>query len=89
MSLTHDHHRENAEVYTDPLICMKKSLELLEEINLPRGILPLENVVKAGRNHETGFVWLKQKKETDHCFKKIKKTGTYAAEVASLSKIVD
>ncbi|KAH0745225.1 hypothetical protein KY290_006980 [Solanum tuberosum] len=83
MSLIYDHHRENAEVYTDPLICMKKSLELLEEINLPRGILPLEDVVEVGRNHETGFVWLKQKKETDRCFKKIKKTVTYAAEVTS------
>ncbi|KAG5574185.1 hypothetical protein H5410_054319 [Solanum commersonii] len=52
MSLIYD--RENAEVYTDPLICMKKSLELLEEINLPHGILPLEDVVEVGRNHETG-----------------------------------
>ncbi|KAK4707699.1 hypothetical protein R3W88_028624 [Solanum pinnatisectum] len=73
MSLTHDHHRENAEVYTDPLICMKKSLELLEEINLPRGPLLLEDVARL-------------KKETDHCFKKIKKTVTYAAEVTSFVK---
>ncbi|MCD7451681.1 hypothetical protein HAX54_013002 [Datura stramonium] len=80
MSLTH---RENAEVYTDPSMCMKKSLELLEEINMPRGLLPLEDIVEVGRNHESGFVWLKQKKETDHCFKKIKRTVTYAAEVTS------
>ncbi|KAJ8551698.1 hypothetical protein K7X08_021713 [Anisodus acutangulus] len=78
-----DNRRENAEVYTDPLICMQKSLELLKEINMPRGLLPLEDIVEVGRNHETGFVWLKQKKETDHCFKKIKKTVTYAAEVTS------
>ncbi|KAK4359976.1 hypothetical protein RND71_022205 [Anisodus tanguticus] len=78
-----DNRRENAEVYTDPLICMQKSLELLKEINMPRGLLPLEDIVEVGRNNETGFVWLKQKKETDHCFKKIKKTVTYAAEVTS------
>ncbi|OIT34737.1 PREDICTED: uncharacterized protein LOC109244292 [Nicotiana attenuata] len=76
-------HRENAEIYTDQLLCVKKSFELLEEINMPRGLLPLEDIVEVGRNHETGFVWLKQKKVTDHCFKKIKKTVTYAAEVTA------
>ncbi|XP_060185873.1 uncharacterized protein LOC132615308 [Lycium barbarum] len=78
-----ENHRENAEVYTDPLICMQKCLQLLDEINLPRGIFPLEDIVEAGRNHETGFIWLKQKKETDHYFKKIKRTVTYAVEVTS------
>lgn len=82
MSLIHDH-RENAEIYTDPLICKKKSLELLEEIDMPRGILPLEDIVEVGRNHESGFVWLKQKKETNHCFEKIRKTVVYAAEVTA------
>lgn len=70
-------HRENAEVCTDPLLCKQKSLELLKEIHMPNGILPLEDIVEVGRNAQTGFVWLKQKKPKEHKYKKIGKLVWY------------
>ncbi|KAJ8549337.1 hypothetical protein K7X08_033044 [Anisodus acutangulus] len=76
-------HRENAEVYTDPVVCKQKSLELLKEINMPNGLLPLEDIVEVGRNPETGFVWLKQNKAKEHKFKKIGKLVWYDTEVTA------
>ncbi|CAN4082024.1 unnamed protein product [Withania somnifera] len=67
-------HRENAEVYRDPVVCKQKSLQLLQEINMPN----------VGRNAETGFVWLKQKKAKEHKFKKIGKLVWYDTEVTAV-----
>nr|GMD09743.1 hypothetical protein D0Y65_031416 [Ipomoea batatas] len=47
-------HRENAEIYTDPAVCKEKTLELLREINMPSGLLPLDDILEVGRNPETG-----------------------------------
>ncbi|XP_072999028.1 uncharacterized protein [Typha latifolia] len=75
--------REGAEVYTGEELCKKKSLELLQELHLPSGLLPLTDLEEVGRNKETGFVWLKQKKSTTHNFKSIGKTVSYATEVTA------
>ncbi|KAL0903931.1 hypothetical protein M5K25_025994 [Dendrobium thyrsiflorum] len=85
MSTVHsiDAHRENAEIYHGAELCSKKSIELLEQIHLPRGLLPLNELEEVGHNHETGFVWLKQKKRTDHTFKKIGRLVSYAPEVTA------
>ncbi|KAH0644569.1 hypothetical protein MTR67_034354 [Solanum verrucosum] len=74
-------HRENAEVFTDPTICKQKSLQLLEQINMPKGLLPLDDLVEIGHNKQTGFVWLKQKKAKENRFKKIGKLVWYDTEV--------
>ncbi|KAK4345275.1 hypothetical protein RND71_035451 [Anisodus tanguticus] len=74
-------HRENAEVFTDPTICKHKSLELLDQINMPKGLLPLDDLIEVGHNKQTGFVWLKQKKAKEHRFKKIGKLVWYDIEV--------
>ncbi|MCE2055190.1 hypothetical protein HAX54_042148 [Datura stramonium] len=76
-----ENHRENAEVFTDPAICMQKSQQLLEEINMPKGLLPLDDLIEIGHNNQTGFVWLKQKKAKEHRFKKIGKLVWYDTEV--------
>ncbi|KAJ3686310.1 hypothetical protein LUZ61_015474 [Rhynchospora tenuis] len=76
-------HREGAEVYTGNELCKKKSIELLEEVHLPRGLLPLNDLEEVGYNRSTGFVWLKQKKETTHNFKKIGRNVWYAKEVTA------
>lgn len=76
-------HRENAEIYTDPVLCKQKSLELLKEINMPNGLLPLEDILEVGRHAETGFVWLKQKKAKEHKFKKIGRLVWYDTEVTA------
>ncbi|KAK8935515.1 hypothetical protein KSP39_PZI013721 [Platanthera zijinensis] len=80
---TIDAHREGAEIYHGDDICKKKSIELLEQVNLPRGLLPLNELEEVGYNRETGFVWLKQKKRVDHSFKKIGRLVSYAPEVTA------
>ncbi|RZC53237.1 hypothetical protein C5167_012093 [Papaver somniferum] len=78
-----ENHRENAETYTGDEICKAKTLELLNEISLPNGLLPLEDIIEVGYNRSSGFVWLRQKKKKEHYFKSIGKPVSYAAEVTA------
>lgn len=75
--------KENAEIYHGEEICKQKSLEMLEEISLPKGVLPLVQlqIVELGRNRTTGFVWMKLKKKTEHKFKLINKLVSYDTEI--------
>ncbi|KAJ3671508.1 hypothetical protein LUZ60_007587 [Juncus effusus] len=75
--------RDGAEIFTGHEICKKKSLELLEEVRLPRGLLPLSDMEEVGYNRSTGFVWLRQKNSKTHNFKKIGKNVSYAKEVTA------
>ncbi|KAF0905505.1 hypothetical protein E2562_007308 [Oryza meyeriana var. granulata] len=77
-------HRAGAEVFHGDGACRKKSVEMLEELGLPKGLLPLEDIEEFGYNRGTGFMWLSQRKKwTEHTFKKIKQTVSYAAEVTA------
>ncbi|GAB2279872.1 hypothetical protein Dimus_014508 [Dionaea muscipula] len=82
-SMTMESQRQNAEVYHGAEICKQKSREMLGEINLPNGLLPLSDIVEFGINRSTGFVWVKQKKSTQHRFEKIGKTVSYGTEVTA------
>ncbi|RWW79118.1 hypothetical protein BHE74_00012613 [Ensete ventricosum] len=64
-------------------LCKKKSVEPLTLLHLPKGLLPLEGMEEVGYNRATGFVWLKQRKATNHVFKTIEKAVSYAAEVTA------
>ncbi|KAL3522862.1 hypothetical protein ACH5RR_015696 [Cinchona calisaya] len=75
--------RENAEIFTDPSLCKVKSKELLEKINLPRGLLPLEDFVEVGYNESTGFVWLRQKKRKQHKFRAISRNVSYDTDITA------
>jgi len=80
-------HRAGAEVVTGDATCRKKSVELLEELGLPKGLLPMEDIQEFGYNRETGFMWLVQgKKKVEHTFKKIKQTVSYASEVTAFAE---
>ncbi|TVU40555.1 hypothetical protein EJB05_14022, partial [Eragrostis curvula] len=80
-------HRTGAEVVKGDAICSKKTIELLEEIGLPKGLLPLEDIQEFGYNRATGFMWLVQgKKKVEHTFKKIKQTVSYASEVTAFAE---
>ncbi|CAL5066573.1 unnamed protein product [Urochloa decumbens] len=80
-------HRAGAEVFNRDAICKKKSIELLEELGLPKGLLPMEDIKEFGYNRATGFMWLVQgKKKVEHTFKKIKQTVSYAAEVTAFAE---
>uniref|UniRef100_A0A5B6YIU2 DUF538 family protein n=1 Tax=Davidia involucrata TaxID=16924 RepID=A0A5B6YIU2_DAVIN len=76
-------HRENAEIYHGEAICKQKSRELLEKISLPKGLLPLDDLVEVGHNETTGFVWLKQKKKKEHKFRLIGRNVSYDTEVTA------
>ncbi|PKI68316.1 uncharacterized protein LOC116213447 [Punica granatum] len=83
MSLVIDEIKANAEVYHGDDLCQEKSKFLLKEIGLPNGLLPLKDIEECGYVKETGFVWLKQKKKTDHKFDKIGRLVSYAPEVTA------
>ncbi|WOL17401.1 hypothetical protein Cni_G26213 [Canna indica] len=82
-STTIDSHRKGAEVYHGESLCKKKSIELLGELGLPKGLFPLDDIQEFGYNREVGFIWLIQKKKNDHTFKKIKRQVSYAPEVTA------
>ncbi|XVF27331.1 hypothetical protein REPUB_Repub14bG0098100 [Reevesia pubescens] len=77
-------HRKEAEIYHGAAPCKQKSLELLGEYRLPKGLLPLNDVVEVGHNRTTGFVWLKQQKRLECKFKAIGKNVSYETEVTAL-----
>ncbi|CAN0853424.1 hypothetical protein LINGRAHAP2_LOCUS5627 [Linum grandiflorum] len=56
-------------------------MALLEEFELPRGLLPLEEVLEVGFVKETGYVWILQKKKVEHVFKMISKNVSYDKEI--------
>ncbi|KAJ4703858.1 Protein of unknown function, DUF538 [Melia azedarach] len=75
--------REGAEIHRGESLCKQKSHELLSEISLPKGLLPLNDLVEVGYNRTTGFVWLKQKNRTEHKFRAIGRNVSYDTEVTA------
>ena len=72
------------ELYHGDEVCQQKAKQLLSEISLPNGLLPLKDIEECGIIRETGFVWLKQKKSYTHKFEKIGKLVSYAPEVTAI-----
>lgn len=83
MSLVTEEIKAKSEVYHGDAMCQVKSKELLKEIALPNGLLPLKDMEECGYDRESGFVWLKQKKSYTHKFEKIGKLVSYAPEVTA------
>ncbi|KAL5060886.1 hypothetical protein RYX36_032490 [Vicia faba] len=83
MSLVTEEIKSKSEVYHGDQICQQKTKELLREVTLPNGLLPLKDITEVGYNEETGFVWLKQKNSITHKFEKIGKLVSYATEVTA------
>lgn len=50
---------------------------------MPRGLLPLDDLVEVGYNEASGFVWLRQKKKRDHKFRAIGRTVSYDTEITA------
>ncbi|XP_078433664.1 uncharacterized protein LOC144704955 [Wolffia australiana] len=74
-------HRPGAEVYTGDEVCRQKTTELLEELNLPRGLLPIKNVQEVGINRHSGFVWLLQKQSLIYTFRRAGRVVQFGTEV--------
>eukprot|EP00262_Sarcandra_glabra_P010736 TRINITY_DN26132_c0_g1_i1.p1 TRINITY_DN26132_c0_g1~~TRINITY_DN26132_c0_g1_i1.p1 ORF type:complete len:152 (-),score=16.53 TRINITY_DN26132_c0_g1_i1:50-505(-) len=82
-SQTIETHRQNAEIHLGDALCKKKIIEWLTELSLPKGLLPLQDIVEVGYNRSTGFMWLRQKKKRQHTFRSIGQTASYDTEVTS------
>ena len=78
-----NNYREGADITEGDAECKKKSIQLLEELDLPKGIFPLQNIEEFGYNRNAGFIWFVQKKKIEHTFKKIKQVVSYAVEVTA------
>ena len=83
MSLVTEEIKSKAEVYYGDEMGKEKSQELLKEVGLPNGLLPLHDIIECGIVRETGFVWLKQKKSINHTFEKIGRLVCYGTEVTA------
>ncbi|RDY04353.1 hypothetical protein CR513_11934, partial [Mucuna pruriens] len=73
--------REGAEIVHGSEECYRHSIELLEELGFPKGVLPLQDLVECGRVRESGFVWMKQKAPYEHFFEGTNTRVSYAVEV--------
>ncbi|KAK4421081.1 hypothetical protein Salat_2058600 [Sesamum alatum] len=73
-------HSKGAEIHRGD-ISKVKTVELLEEFSLPKGLLPVDEIQELGFNRGTGFVWLKMKKKKEHKFKSIGQTVIYNVEI--------
>ncbi|KAJ0716614.1 hypothetical protein HanPI659440_Chr13g0514651 [Helianthus annuus] len=75
--------RAGAEIVYGAEEYLRHSIELLDELGFPRGVLPLKDLVECGRVRETGFVWMKQKAPYEHFFEGTDTRVSYAIEVTA------
>ncbi|KAL3624808.1 hypothetical protein CASFOL_031476 [Castilleja foliolosa] len=73
-------HKNGAEIYHGDM-CKAKALEFLDEITVPKGLLPVDEIEEFGINRNSSFMWLKLKKKMDKKFKKIGQTVLYGVEI--------
>ena len=60
---------------------LRLATSLLQEFELPLGLLPLADVIEVGYVIKTGYMWIVQKKKVEHEFKKISKLVSYDTEI--------
>ncbi|KAL5068847.1 hypothetical protein RYX36_019734 [Vicia faba] len=87
MALVTDEIKAQSEVYYGDEICQIKSKELLKEISMPNGLLPLKDIEECGYHRESGFVWLKQKASYNHKFVKVDRHVIYGTEVTATVEV--
>lgn len=75
--------RAGAEIMYGDEGCRRYSIDLLEELGFPKGVLPLKDLVECGRVRKTGFVWMKQKGPYEHFFEETNTRVSYATEVTA------
>lgn len=62
---------------------LKMAIALLEEFELPIGLLPLDDVIEVGFVKSTGYVWLQlQKKKMERKFNMISKLVSYDTDIS-------
>ena len=75
--------RQGAEIFNGGSTCKQKANEILSTMNLPKGLLPLDNMTEIGYNKSTGYIWIKMNNNVQHQFKAIGKNVSYDAEVTA------
>jgi hypothetical protein len=60
---------------------LKTAVSLLQEFELPEGLLPLADIIEIGYVKATGFIWITQKKKVEHKFNLISKLVSYDTEI--------
>lgn len=65
---------------------LKMATSLLQEFELPLGLLPLADVIEVGYVKDTGYMWIVQKKKVEHEFKMISKMVSYHTEITGRIK---
>lgn len=75
--------RDETEIYKGEAICKQKTNFLLDQFFLPRGLLPLDNIVEMGYNRLTGYVWLKQRERKVHRYNDIGRKVSFDTEVTA------
>ncbi|KAK4844602.1 hypothetical protein QYF36_022204 [Acer negundo] len=81
--MSREDQRAGAEIVHGSEECYRHSVELLEELGFPKGVLPLKDLEECGRVRETGFVWMKQKAPYEHFFERTNTRVSYAVEVTA------
>ncbi|CAN8245915.1 unnamed protein product [Cochlearia groenlandica] len=76
-------HREGSEICNGATTCKQKADEILSNMNLPKGLLPLENMTEIGYNKSSGYVWIKIKNKAQHRFRSIGRNVSYDSEVTA------
>uniref|UniRef100_A0A0C9S3A6 TSA: Wollemia nobilis Ref_Wollemi_Transcript_15397_571 transcribed RNA sequence n=1 Tax=Wollemia nobilis TaxID=56998 RepID=A0A0C9S3A6_9CONI len=61
--------------------CIARSAEVLEAAGLPGGLLPLKDIQECGFDKTTGLVWIKQKRQSQHYFKRAGRLVSFDREV--------
>ncbi|GAB2215152.1 hypothetical protein Droror1_Dr00019528 [Drosera rotundifolia] len=87
MAAASDDERAGAEIAYGCEECLKHIFAILEEMGFPKGILPLKDLVECGRVRATGFVWMKQKKPSEHYFERAKTLVSYGEEVTAYVEV--
>ncbi|KAL1193740.1 hypothetical protein V5N11_014050 [Cardamine amara subsp. amara] len=75
--------REGAEICNGGSNCKQKANEILSNMDLPKGLLPLDNMTEIGFNKSTGYVWIKMKNKVQHRFNAIGRNVSYDSEVTA------
>ncbi|XWS61533.1 hypothetical protein CRYUN_Cryun07bG0133400 [Craigia yunnanensis] len=78
-----DEQHAGAEIVYGAEECYRHSIELLEELGFPKGVLPLQDLEECGRVRETGLVWMKQKAPYEHFFVGTNTRVSYTTEVTA------
>lgn len=77
-----EEHKNGAEIHHGA-ICREKTMKLLDEFSIPKGLFSIDKIDEFGFNRATGFMWLKIDKKKEHKFKSLGQTAAYSTEITA------